>query len=1198
MWAITQEERGKHDKQFDSLVPVLGYVSGEQARKFFLQSGLPASVLAEIWNLADLEMDGKMDHLEFSIAMKLIKLKLQGHGLPSSLPVVMIQPPLPNPMSLMTSSTSSGLDSKTIFSTEMPAVPSLTPVGANAPAVTQVPALVPTPVTQPLKPALGAPAITLSSFSSSMVFSPSIGMSTANSLLDLESSSSNSSSSISLASTSPKTGTSDWAVPQASRLKYRQQFNGLDKLMSGYLSGPQVRNALTASNLTQTQLANIWTLADVDKDGQLRAEEFILAMHLVDMAKTGCPLPLTLPTDLVPPSLRKLRPGELINGTGPYVAPSLVEGTEVEPTQKTKSYASFEERLKEHYVRGSVELEKRRLALEEERRKERERREREAWEAQERREWEAWERENQRRKEERTVEEKQREEERQREMEKREATKKELDRRQREEWERGKMEELGRKREGEQGEITRLRAKKRSLEMELEAMGSKHRQMAGHFRDAQSKRRIRRAELDLINQKRERRIAEINTLQSQFEEYQRKLSRLIPEQKILTERLRNSGLKKLPSLTLTARTTSVEEKGLSYRRLKDQLDTLERETTDKLAQMDQYNNEVKFGDMDDCYLKGLLSLLGCLSQLFLLIKELREKQARQQAILEDLCRVKEQKLRTIEKQKEEERNRREGEEAARQAKLNLERIEEEQREEEKALQRRLQEEEKEHQRRLQEEEKEHQRRLQEEEKEHQRRLQEEVDGLARVQDPSEMKEEKRREKEEVCKMKEHPQKDVQHAVLMPPTSAKLTPYKALYPFTARNADELSVKANGLIEERQITHITDPFSSKHTIETVDEKAVGEQGWLFGNYLGNCGWFPQSYAQKHPSGDSIGAHPTSVPAPLPPSLHPHALGVQEEDTNVGLNSTSSLCPTHSEPTQCPASVVARALSSWSGSADHHLPLPVEEGPTTLLSFCQDDVITVLEQREDWCLGELNGMQGWFPNNCVTLDTSSCAEPIYSSVDELDSNSGQLQEFVALYPYESPQAGDLTFAEGDVIMVLECEGEWWRGCIGDRRGVFPSNYVKAGEQEITRSGGLTKKPEIAQAVVASFAQTLEQLSLSPGQLIVVFAKNSSGWWLGELQVRGKKRQRGWFRSTNVKLLGPSSGRSTPIPTPVCQVVAMYDYMAANQDEITFSKGQLINVLDKTNPDWWKGEVNGVTGLVPTNYIKMTTDSDPSQL
>ena len=28
VWAITPEEKGKHDKQFDTLTPVLGYVSG------------------------------------------------------------------------------------------------------------------------------------------------------------------------------------------------------------------------------------------------------------------------------------------------------------------------------------------------------------------------------------------------------------------------------------------------------------------------------------------------------------------------------------------------------------------------------------------------------------------------------------------------------------------------------------------------------------------------------------------------------------------------------------------------------------------------------------------------------------------------------------------------------------------------------------------------------------------------------------------------------------------------------------------------------------------------------------------------------------------------------------------------------------------------------------------------------------------
>uniref|UniRef100_A0A3B3HY50 EH domain-containing protein n=1 Tax=Oryzias latipes TaxID=8090 RepID=A0A3B3HY50_ORYLA len=45
MWAISPEERGKHDQKFDTLSPSMGYITGEQARTFFLQSGLPAQVL-------------------------------------------------------------------------------------------------------------------------------------------------------------------------------------------------------------------------------------------------------------------------------------------------------------------------------------------------------------------------------------------------------------------------------------------------------------------------------------------------------------------------------------------------------------------------------------------------------------------------------------------------------------------------------------------------------------------------------------------------------------------------------------------------------------------------------------------------------------------------------------------------------------------------------------------------------------------------------------------------------------------------------------------------------------------------------------------------------------------------------------------------------------------------------------------------
>ena len=49
-WLIAPAERVRHEEQFRSLMPAAnGMVTGAQARNFFLQSGLPPIVLAQIW---------------------------------------------------------------------------------------------------------------------------------------------------------------------------------------------------------------------------------------------------------------------------------------------------------------------------------------------------------------------------------------------------------------------------------------------------------------------------------------------------------------------------------------------------------------------------------------------------------------------------------------------------------------------------------------------------------------------------------------------------------------------------------------------------------------------------------------------------------------------------------------------------------------------------------------------------------------------------------------------------------------------------------------------------------------------------------------------------------------------------------------------------------------------------------------------
>lgn len=74
-----------------------------------------------------------------------------------------------------------------------------------------------------------------------------------------------------------------------------------------------------------------------------------------------------------------------------------------------------------------------------------------------------------------------------------------------------------------------------------------------------------------------------------------------------------------------------------------------------------------------------------------------------------------------------------------------------------------------------------------------------------------------------------------------------------------------------------------------------------------------------------------------------------------------------------------LLARAVSSWSASSETHLSLhsSAVDVITALLSFSQGDVISVLQQRDDWWLGQLNGTQGWFPKSYVTVEAGGNVE-----------------------------------------------------------------------------------------------------------------------------------------------------------------------------------------------------------------------------
>ncbi|TKS76036.1 EH domain-containing protein 3 [Collichthys lucidus] len=90
-WVVARDKPA-YDEIFYTLSPVNGKVTGANAKREMVKSKLPNTVLGKIWKLADIDKDGMLDDEEFALANHLIKVKLEGHELPSDLPAHLIPP--------------------------------------------------------------------------------------------------------------------------------------------------------------------------------------------------------------------------------------------------------------------------------------------------------------------------------------------------------------------------------------------------------------------------------------------------------------------------------------------------------------------------------------------------------------------------------------------------------------------------------------------------------------------------------------------------------------------------------------------------------------------------------------------------------------------------------------------------------------------------------------------------------------------------------------------------------------------------------------------------------------------------------------------------------------------------------------------------------------------------------------------------
>lgn len=68
----------------------------------------------------------------------------------------------------------------------------------------------------------------------------------------------------------------------------------------------------------------------------------------------------------------------------------------------------------------------------------------------------------------------------------------------------------------------------------------------------------------------------------------------------------------------------------------------------------------------------------------------------------------------------------------------------------------------------------------------------------------------------------------------------------------------------------------------------------------------------------------------------------------------------------------------------------------------------------------------------------------------------------------------------------------------------------------------------------------------------------------------------------------MSEDSGNSLVPKNYIEKVIAVYDYAAEREDELSFQENAMIYVLKKNDDGWWEGVLNGQTGLFPGNYVE----------
>ncbi|ORY96518.1 SH3 domain-containing protein [Syncephalastrum racemosum] len=113
---------------------------------------------------------------------------------------------------------------------------------------------------------------------------------------------------------------------------------------------------------------------------------------------------------------------------------------------------------------------------------------------------------------------------------------------------------------------------------------------------------------------------------------------------------------------------------------------------------------------------------------------------------------------------------------------------------------------------------------------------------------------------------------------------------------------------------------------------------------------------------------------------------------------------------------------------------------------------------------------------------------------------------------------------------------------------------------------------------------AQQQDELSMKPGDDIRVLDSSNADWWEVENVETG---QHGLVPSTFIEKSGSAAAPQSKEGPALARVLE--DYEAQNPGELALWKNGVVTILEEDTPGWYKGDLNGKSGLFPADHVKI---------